>query len=385
MNQWHQRSLAAVSLVAALALAAAGTPQAARAETLQQAQKQLQQIQQQLANDKQMLAQTQSSLASERATLNSVHQSLGATTAQLDQALNWEATLGRRIGFKEKEIASTQAKLSHDKGVVGSALRAVEQEGPGGYLNVLLGAQSFADFEVRLQLLGKIIDADVAVVRTVQTAERQLVQEQKTLSAERSQYAHVAAVRQQTQSALQTQLTYQRQAIAQLDATYAKQQSAVQSDEGNSQEIEQIIQSLSSHGTGSGVRGVHFIWPVVGPITSPFGWRLDPVMHQWWIHTGIDIGVPEGTPIHAAAAGKVIVAQWLNGYGYTIIIDDGNGIANLYAHQSRFASHVGEEVAQGQVIGYVGMTGWATGPHLHFEVRIDGKPVNPMPYMPPKP
>ncbi|MDA8344315.1 MAG: peptidoglycan DD-metalloendopeptidase family protein [Thermaerobacter sp.] len=381
----RRRAGASFALVASLTLIASFIPSEAHAETLQQAQQQLKQIQDQLTRDKQLLQQTQSSLASERATIASVHQNLDQTTAQLSQALNWEATLGRRIGFKQKEVATTQAKLSHDQAVVGSALRAIEQEGPGGYLNVLLGAQSFSDFEVRLGLLGKIIAADVSVIHTVQTAEKLLLEEKQALAAERSQYAHVAAMRRQEQSALQTQLTYQRQAIAQLDASYSKQQSAVHSDEGNSQEIEQIIQSLSSHGTGSGVRGVHFIWPVVGPITSPFGWRLDPVMHQWWIHTGIDIGVPYGTPIHAAATGKVIVAQWLNGYGYTIIIDDGVGISNLYAHQERFAVHVGQQVQQGQVIGYAGATGWATGPHLHFEVRIDGKPVNPAPYMPPMP
>ncbi len=374
-----------VALGVSLTVCAAFVAPTAHAETLQQAQQQLKQIQEQLQRDKQMLQQTQQSLASERSTVAAVHQSLDKTTAQLDQALNWEATLGRRIGFKQKEIATTQLKVVHDQKVVGGALVAIEQEGAGGYLNVLLGAQSFTDFTVRLGLLSQIVAADVQVIRTVQTAEKQLKNEKSTLAAERSQYVHVASVRRQEQAALSSQLKYQQQAIAALDASYAKQSSAVHSDEGNSQEIEQIIQSLESHGSGAGVRGVKFIWPVVGPITSPFGWRLDPVMHQWWIHTGIDIGVPEGTPIHAAASGKVIVAQWLNGYGYTIIVDDGQGISNLYAHQSRFGSQVGEEVQQGQVIGYVGMTGWATGPHLHFEVRIDGKPVNPMPYMPPKP
>ncbi len=374
-----------LALGATIALLLSAWAPAAGAETLQQAQDQLKQIQQQLQHDKQMLAQTQQSLSSERATLETVHQNLDQTTLQLDAALNWEATLGRRIGFKQKEIASTQKKLQSDRQVVGSALRAIEQQGTGGYLNVLLGAQSFNDFVVRLGLLSAIVKADVDVIHTVQSAEKLLVEERAQLSQERSQYAHIAAVRRQEQSVLSSQLNDQRQAIAQLDATYSKQKSAVQSDEGNSTEIEQIIQSLESHGTGSGVRGVKFIWPVVGPITSPFGWRLDPVMHQWWIHTGIDIGVPYGTPIHAAASGRVIVAQWLNGYGYTIIIDDGNGISNLYAHQERFAVAVGDQVQQGQVIGYVGATGWATGPHLHFEVRVDGKPVNPMPYMPPKP
>ena len=117
-----------------------------------------------------------------------------------------------------------------------------------------------------------------------------------------------------------------------------------------------------------------------GPITSPFGPRC--LNGACGFHPGIDIGVSYGTPIHAAAAGKVIYAAWLGGYGNLIVVDHGNGLATAYAHQSRFASGSGQHVSQGQVIGYVGSTGYSTGPHLHFEVRVNGKPVNPVNYLP---
>ncbi len=359
--------------------------QPAQAITLKEAQAELKALQQRLANDKAVLAQTQSSLAQKQQTIVAMHESLDRTTKQLDQALNWEGTLTRRLGHKRQEIATSRHQLSHDQSVLSGALVAIEQEGPGGYLNVVFGAQSFSDFETRIGLLSQIISADAAVLRDVQTTETALEQEQNVLAQERRQYAAAAAVQRQAKAALSQQISYQRDAIAALDQAYAKQQSSVTSDEGSSAEVQQLIQSLASQGNGSGIHGIHFIWPVVGPITSPYGYRVDPVTHQYALHTGIDIGVPMGTPIHAAATGKVIVAQWLNGYGYTIIIDDGGGIANLYAHQERFAVSVGENVQQGQVIGYAGMTGWATGPHVHFEVRINGKPVNPAPYMPPMP
>lgn len=381
-----RQAVAALALVVLGLTAGAYTlASPAHAVTLQQAQAELKAIQQRLASDRAELAKTQSSLVQKQATIVSMHASLDRTTSQLDQALNWEATLARRLDGKKREITSTELHLSHDRVVLSGALVAIEQQGPGGYLNVVFGAQSFSDFETRIGLLSQIITADVAVLGDVQRAEVQLLQEQKTLAREHQQYVAAARVQREAKQALSQQLAYQRDAIASLDQTYAQQKSTVQSDEGNSTEIEQIVQSLESKGNGSGIGGIHFIWPVVGPITSPYGWRLDPVMHQWWIHTGIDIGVPMGTPIHAAASGKVIVAQWLNGYGYTIIIDDGGGISNLYAHQERFAVSVGEDVQQGQLIGYAGMTGWATGPHVHFEIRIDGKPVNPAPYMPPMP
>jgi murein DD-endopeptidase MepM/ murein hydrolase activator NlpD len=117
------------------------------------------------------------------------------------------------------------------------------------------------------------------------------------------------------------------------------------------------------------------IWPVNGPITSPFGWRWGR------LHQGIDIGVPTGTPIHAAAAGKVIYCGWEEGYGNLVVLDNGGNLATAYAHQSAIAVTCGEEVSQGETIGYVGCTGHCTGPHLHFEVRINGNPVDPLGYL----
>ena len=118
-----------------------------------------------------------------------------------------------------------------------------------------------------------------------------------------------------------------------------------------------------------------FIWPLSGPITSPFGMRWGS------LHPGIDIGVPTGTPIHAAAAGKVIWCGWMSGYGNLVMIDHGGGLASLYGHQSRIAASCGESVAQGQLIGYIGCTGFCTGPHLHFEIRVNGSPVDPLGYL----
>ena len=117
------------------------------------------------------------------------------------------------------------------------------------------------------------------------------------------------------------------------------------------------------------------IWPVQGPITSPFGMRWGRM------HTGIDIGAPTGTPIHAAAAGTVVYCGWMEGYGNLVAIDHHNSLSTAYAHQSQIAVSCGQDVAQGQVIGYVGCTGHCFGPHLHFEVRVNGTPVDPMGYL----
>ena len=129
-----------------------------------------------------------------------------------------------------------------------------------------------------------------------------------------------------------------------------------------------------SAGTGT-PSAAGLIWPVSGPITSPFGMRWGRM------HEGIDIGVPYGTPIHAAASGTVIYAGWMSGYGNLIVIDHGNGLATAYGHQSALAVGNGASVSQGQVIGYVGCTGHCFGPHLHFEVRVNGVAVDPLGYL----
>ena len=138
----------------------------------------------------------------------------------------------------------------------------------------------------------------------------------------------------------------------------------------------QAAQAASSYSPPSSAPSASgFIWPVNGPVVSPFGMRWGRM------HTGIDIGVSYGTPIHAAASGQVIYAGWMEGYGNLVFIDHGRGISTGYAHQSSIAVSNGQSVTQGQVIGYVGCTGHCFGPHLHFEVRVNGTPVDPLGYL----
>jgi len=138
----------------------------------------------------------------------------------------------------------------------------------------------------------------------------------------------------------------------------------------------QSAQSSNSYSPGdTSPSAAGFIWPVNGPVTSGFGMRWGRM------HEGIDIGVASGTPIHAAASGRVVYSGWMDGYGNLVAIDHGRGISTAYAHQSSIAVGNGQTVSQGQVIGYVGCTGHCFGPHLHFEVRINGSAVDPLGYL----
>ena len=128
-----------------------------------------------------------------------------------------------------------------------------------------------------------------------------------------------------------------------------------------------------------------FMRPVGGPITSPFGYRTHPIFHSRIFHSGIDIGAGYGSAIKAANTGKVIMAGWYGGYGKVVIIDHGvirgQPITTLYGHMSVINVAQGQKVTKGQIIGKVGTTGYSTGPHLHFEVRVNGQPRNPMNYL----
>ncbi len=147
-----------------------------------------------------------------------------------------------------------------------------------------------------------------------------------------------------------------------------------------SQTLTDIINGASGGGQGTG----SMVWPAGNRslVTSPFGWRIHPILGVKRLHTGIDIGVGYGTAIVAVDSGKVIYAAAMSGYGNTTIVDHGGGVSSLYAHQASLAASYGVSVRRGQVIGYVGSTGFSTGPHLHFEVRSGGNPVDPLGYLP---
>ena len=122
-------------------------------------------------------------------------------------------------------------------------------------------------------------------------------------------------------------------------------------------------------------------WPMDGLVSSGYGWRIHPILNRRIFHNGIDLRGATGTPVRAAGSGRVIMAQWWSGYGNSVVIQHGGDVTSIYAHLSRFGASLGRDVNEGEVIGYVGCTGLCTGPHLHFEVRESGAPVNPIKYL----
>lgn len=153
-------------------------------------------------------------------------------------------------------------------------------------------------------------------------------------------------------------------------------------EERRRQEQEERDREQEDDGGGSPPNENGWVRPVPGPVTSGFGYRTHPISGTRRLHTGADMSAGCGEPIYAATGGTVVVASWYGGYGNAIVVDHGGGVATLYAHQTSFAVGSGSSVSTGQVVGYVGTTGYSTGCHLHFEVRLSGSPVDPTPYIP---
>ena len=382
--------LLAAWLAAAPVGAAAAAPSADLVQQIQAQEQDLQQLQQQMAN-------TQHDLVAARATLTSLQgkvSSLAGQVATQQAYINGlEKQLGdaqARLQTTETGLAATEQALTAQQKTVGLRMQALYEYGTVDYLSVLMSAHSFTDLINRFVFITDILRADVAALQTYRQARVDAEQQQKQAQAQRDQVAHLQAAADDALQAYRTRLTEAQAAAGQVKQVVAKYQTEADAQAASSAQVQQTLSSLRVRYTRT-QGGFAFIWPVDGHIiiTSPFGQRFHPILHIWELHSGVDIGEDTGTPIHAAESGVVVQVGYLNGYGNTVVIDHGtvkgHDIASLYAHQSRTVAVRGQVVQQGDLIGYVGMTGWATGPHLHFEVRVDGTPVNPIDWLPPAP
>ena len=186
-----------------------------------------------------------------------------------------------------------------------------------------------------------------------------------------SQVAYQAAEREQLLDRLRRERALQEQRLEELEQDSNEVQQALEGELNRRRANPKLFRNLPRW------NGQLFM-PARGPITSGFGYRYHPLLHYGRMHTGVDIGAAAGSGVYAASDGEVFSASWRGGYGQCIILLHGGGMSTLYGHLSRILVSPGQRVRRGQLIGAVGSTGLATGPHLHFEVRRNGVPVNPL-------
>ncbi len=272
---------------------------------------------------------------------------------------------------------------------------AVLYRNSGGGTTFLFGSATTGERARRseyLRTVGRDLSGSVDAVHVAEDdahrARRDLVRRTAALEQIRTvldrELAQAAAKRDvlvRAEAAARADEARVQQVLAAAQARKAEFERAAAASAAASASVGQILVGRGGGSVAPG--GVHLrVFPAAGPISSRFGRRFHPIFHTWRMHTGVDIGAGYGSPVRAAAAGQVVVAGVISGYGNAIVVDHGNGIATLYGHLSRFAAHQGQRVDAGQTLGAVGNTGNSTGPHLHFEVRVNGTPVDPLPYLP---
>jgi murein DD-endopeptidase MepM/ murein hydrolase activator NlpD len=330
-------------------------------------------------------------LTSEVAALRSqeaaVRERLAAKQAELDGAV-------AELDVAKKHLAVVKARLKRALVALRDRLVAMYETGTPDVLSLILQSDGYDELATRTEYLERIHGMDEAVVGRVRDLRNQV---RNTVARLRSAKNRIEAARDAI-AAEEQALAGARQAVQErqstLVSTRAERMDALEKINETEEELDGDVAAIQSElaatlaGYGSaplpagpivpGSSGSGLIWPVSGPVVSGFGMRWGQM------HEGIDIAVPEGTPIRAAASGSVILQQGeaeSGGYGNFTCLDHGGGLSTCYAHQSAFAVSSGQSVSQGDVIGYTGCTGHCFGPHLHFEVRVNGAPTDPLGYL----
>ena len=325
--------------------------------------------------------------------LNQTDAAIGEVNGRIDSLAAQQESTQRRIAWNAIQLDAARRSLQLHNELLKRRLVDIYEYGDLSYVDALIAARSFSEFVERWEDLRLLIAANQRAVRARKAAEArvaaveadlegtrlQLQQEEQAQNEARSQLGSLADERRNLVTLAGMRRRSVATEVAEMEDLSAAEEASLEGlilERERELEAQQRAAGISG---GADRSGGMFSWPVTGTITSPFGWRSNPFGGAPEFHQGLDIAAPTGTTVTAAAGGTVIMAQWYGGYGNYILIDHGGGYSTGYGHLSAIYVTTGQSVQRGQAIGAVGSTGQSTGPHLHFEVRIAGKPVDPAP------
>jgi murein DD-endopeptidase MepM/ murein hydrolase activator NlpD len=282
----------------------------------------------------------------------------------------------------EAKLDVSEAKLEKQQNTTGARLRFLQKQGQERWWALLLGSKDLNQFFDRRYYIKLLLDSDRKLIRNMQETALNVEQERVAMEAQKNEIALLTQKLAAQKSEMQLQASAQEVLVNRLQTERAAYEAAQQRLESDSQQISTLIQELTITQT-QGAQGTgQMQLPISNaPISSGFGWRVHPIFGTSRLHTGIDFAVASGTPVGAADSGTVLLAGWYGGYGYTIVISHGSDLTTLYGHNSDLLVQQGQTVGKGEPVALSGSTGFSTGPHVHFEVRKGGVPVDPMGYM----
>lgn len=351
-----------------------------QANPLDEKQRELRQIEEKKAAASQQLTKTKTQERNVTAELNTLER-------QLEQAQNELAVLSKKMQQTEQNLRQTEAELkkaeeelTEQTNILGERLRAMQENGSVSYIEVLLSSGDFSDLLNRFDLMKEIVAQDVVLMENIKKKQAEIEAQKQTLEKKRAELLNLQGSVRDKRLTIESKSRAKEQLLTDIRKEKRIYEQALDELERTSRELEQAIRRLQSPDSAANVsRGKGAMaWPTAGAITSYFGYRVHPVYGTKKLHAGLDIGASQGQTVVAAADGVIIMADWYGGYGKAVVIDHGGGISTLYGHNSALLVSVGQKVSRGQAIAKAGSTGVSTGPHCHFEVRVNGKPENPL-------
>jgi murein DD-endopeptidase MepM/ murein hydrolase activator NlpD len=350
---------------------------------LQQKQKQIEQYRSSVNEAKQKLEQQEKSA---RDRLGGLSQKIKLTASQIETEQDKLKAATEKLKQIEKELSVYQVKYVKQQRSTGARLRFLQRQNSSQGWMALMQSRSLEELMDRQYQLKRVYSEDKKALVALQKAKATIEAKKLETETQKNQIALItqqlstqkasAEDQAQSENILVNRLKSDREALS-----AAEQQLATESEQIAKNIQQKLAARIAFPGTifvpGSG----RFILPAEGPMTSPFGWRVHPILGTSRFHNGLDFGSEYGSIIKAADSGVVISAEWAGGYGNAVIIDHGNGLTTLYGHTSLMYVTPGQAVQKGQPVAAVGSTGFSTGPHLHFEVRRQGEPIDPMPFL----
>jgi len=339
--------------------------------------------QQELENASALVREVAAELAEIRKKLPIAEAALKKARAELAVAQEKDRQAAEKLAELESQLEITQKTYDQTRSFVADVARAIYQDGPLATLEIILGSTDPNDFSQKLMAMQTYIGNQNAKIEQLETIKAQLETEQAAVAAQKIILEKEKAAALEAAKRAKAAEEEVIRLIAKQKAALAKAESEREATRKRYEQLraEQIrLQQLARlrAGLGGSIPG-ELYWPVQGArLSQNVGPRRHPVFGYRSCHTGMDLAAGTGTPIAAAATGIVTAVTTLRAYGRVIVIAHNGGLSTMYAHLSRFNVSVGQGVAVGDTIGFVGSSGWSTGPHLHFEVHVNGTPFNPL-------